>query len=260
MKKPILILLSVIVLGTMASVVNAKPATTNPVTAAAIKLYKAGNYTQAYVSFSEIVKKDPSNALAYYYLGMSSVQLGKRDEAIDNYTKAADLSPNGILGSYAKKGIRCAEDPISCHEDSNDNQKSEETAEDRFIKSKFGSGLSEQARGVHERQRIENIKREINRNNELPPQRFKEYKDFSSQAPSNDEIVSALKTLQAAGLTNVIGGQDYSELSYMLGNQNNTNNNYEMLNLLMGGNRAANANLNPQLIQSLLTTQMTAGF
>jgi hypothetical protein len=33
-----------------------------------------------------------------------------------------------------------------------------------------------------------------------------------------------------------------------------------MLNALLGGNRGNNANLNPQIIQSLLTTQMTAGF
>ncbi len=258
MKKPILVLLSVLVLGTMATVVSAKPATTSPATAAAIKLYKSGNYTQSYVTFSEIVKKDPSNALAYYYLGMSSVQLGKKDEAIDNYSKAVELSPNGILGSYAKKGIKCAEDPLTCH-DIPATVKTEETEEDKFIRSKFGSGLSNYARGVHEKQKIENIKREMNRNDDLPPQRFKEYKDFSSQGPTNDEIVSALRTLQAAGLTNVLNNQDYSDISYMMGTQTNPNN-YEMLNALLGGNRGNNANLNPQIIQSLLTTQMTAGF
>ena len=258
MKKPILILLSMLVLGT-ATVVYAKPATTSPATAAAIKLYKAGDYTQSYMAFSELVKKDPSNALAYYYLGMSSVQLGRKDEAITNYTKASELSPNGILGSYAQKGIKCAEDPLRCHETAATTDKKDETPEDKFIKSKFGSGLSDKARSIHEKQKIENIKREINRNEDLPPQRFKEYKDFSSQGPTNDEIVAALKTLQSAGLTNVIGGgQDYSDVSYMLGSHNP--NNYEMLNMLLNGNRGNSANLDPQIIQSLLSTQMTAGF
>ena len=247
-----------LVLGTM--VVNAKPATTSPATAAAIKLYKSGNYIQSYLSFSEIVKKDPSNALAYYYLGMSSVQLGKKDEAIDNYSKAVELSPNGILGSYAKKGIKCAEDPVTCHDTPVSTKKSEDTPEDKFIKGAFGSGLSNSARGVHEKQKIENIKREINRNDDLSPQKFKEYKDFSSYAPTNDEIVSALKTLQAAGLTNMLGGQNYSDISYMLGTQSSNSNNYDVLNALLGGNGGVNANINPQIIQSLLTTQMTAGF
>ena len=259
MKKPILILLSVLILGTMATVVNAKPATTSPATAAGIKLYKAGNYTESYTTFSEIVKKDPSNALAYYYLGMSSVQLGKKSEAIENYNRAVELSPNGVLGSYAKKGIRCAEDPYTCHEAPKEEGENVDTAEDKFIRGHFGSGLSDQARGVYEKQKIDNIKREMNRNNEIPAQRFKEYKDFSSQGPSNEEIVSAIKTLQAAGLTNVLGGQNYSDISYMMGTQNNTNG-YEMLNMLFGNNSGSNANINPQVIQSLLTTQMTAGF
>ena len=257
MKKPILILLSVMVLG-MATVVNAKQATTNPATAAAIKLYKAGNYTQSYLTFSEIVKKDPSNALAYYYLGMSSVQLGRRDEAISNYTRAMELSPNGILGSYAKKGIKCAEDPLTCHEVPVQTKAEEESPEDKFIRGAYGSGLSEKARGVHEKQKMENIKREINRRDEIAPQSFKEYRDFSSQGPSNEEIVSAIKTLQAAGIYDVQGG-DYSGISNILGTQNGSNG-YDVLNLLLGANKGNSSNLNPQIIQSLLTTQMTAGF
>ena len=259
MKKPILVLFSVLVLGAMATVVHAKPATTSPATAAGIKLYKAGNYTESYTTFSELVKKDPSNALAYYYLGMSSVQLGRKDEAIENYNRAVELSPNGILGSYAKKGIRCAEDPLTCHEVPEEEKANADTPEDKFIKGGFGSGLSNQARGVYEKQKIDNIKREMNRNNEIPPQRFKEYKDFSSQGPSNEEIVSALKTLQAAGFTNILGGQNYSDVSYMMDSQKNPNN-YEVLNMLFGNNSGSNANINPQIIQSLLTTQMTAGF
>lgn len=254
MKKPILFLLSMMIIGTMATTVYAKPATTSPATAAAIKLYKAGNYTQAYVAFSELVKKDPSNALAYYYLGMSSVQIGKKDEGISNYAKAADLSPNGILGSYAKKGIECAKSPDTCHDVSQETN-SNETEEDKFIKSKFGSGFSNKARSVFEQQKMENLKREINRNNDITPVKFKEYKDFSSQAPSNDEIVSALKTLQAAGFTNILGNQNYSDLSSITGTQNN---NYDILNMMLGNSN--NNNINPQIIQSLLSTQMTAGF
>lgn len=257
MKKPILVLFSVLILG--AGVAYARPATTSPATASAIKLYKAGDYTQAYVRFSELVKKDPSNALAYYYLGMSSVQLGKVDEAIVNYNKAANLSPNGILGRYAKKGVKCAEDPLTCHDDDNI-QKNDDTPEDIFIKGSFGSGLSEKARGVYEQQKLESIKRKMNRQEDIAPQKFRDYKDFSSQAPSNEEIADAIKTLNAAGLTNVLGSQNYSDAAYMLGEQNNTNS-IDMINALFGNNRGSvGSDLNPQIIQALLTTQMTASF
>ena len=83
MKKTVLILLGAIMLSSAVNTVSAKPAATNPVTAAAIKLYKSGDYIQSYIELKKIIDKDPSNALAYYYLGMTSVRLGKKEEAID---------------------------------------------------------------------------------------------------------------------------------------------------------------------------------
>jgi len=259
MKKTFLFLISILVIGSFASSAMAKPAATNAKTASAIKLYKAGNYTKSYVTFSDIVSKDPSNALAYYYLGMTSVQLGKKDEAIENYNKAIQLSPNGILGSYAKKGVKCIEEPVACHA----TVKVEEenlTPEDRFIKGSFGSGFSQKARSVHEKEKIENMKREINRNNEIAPQQFKEYRDFSSYAPTNDEIVNALRVLKAAGLSDMINVNGHNaELQALLGSNNNQNKGgYDMLNLMFNNQGASG--LSPEAIQALMTSQMTASF
>lgn len=259
MKKTIIILLGILLFAATTNITNAKTSTKSPATAAAIKLYKSGNYTQSYLSFSDIVKKDPSNGLAYYYLGMSSVQLGKKEEAIENYNRAIELSPNGVLGSYAKRGILCMENPIACRNPEALENK-DETPEDKFIKSKFGSGFSNKARGAYELQKIENMKREINRSDDVAPQKFRDYKDFSSQAPTNEEIVSAIRTLQSAGI-NAFPNNDYSDISLMLGTQNNTNNSgYDVFNMLFSNNNARGANIDPQIIQSLLTTQMTASF
>ena len=262
MKKTILAILSILVVTLSINCVSAKMAKTSPETAAAIKLYKAGDYTQSYVKFSDIVKKDPSNGLAHYYLGMSSIQLGKKEEGIESYNKAVELSPNGILGSYAKQGIRCAEEPFVCH-DAPDKNKADESPEDKFIKSTFGSGFSDQARGTFEKQKIENMMREINRSDDISPTRFKDYKDFSSQAaPTDEEVVAAIRVLQKAGLGDYIGGHGYnSDISALLGTQQNSNSaDYAMLNLLFNGNGISNANVNPQLLQSLFTSQMTANF
>ena len=242
MKKLVLTLIGILLITGFMGVAEAKIAKTNAVTSQAIKLYKSGNYTEAYLALKNIVAKDNSNALAYYYLGMTSVRLGKQSEAISNYDKAIDLSPNGVLGSYAKKGKRCIVDPTRCNE--KDVSNSGDTEEDRFIKGSFGSGFSNEARGIYEKQKIENLKRDINRQEEIAPQRFREYKDFSSQGPSNDEIVSALRTLQRAGLSDVVG---------------KNSSNYDILNTFLG-NRNNSAQLSPQIIQSLLTTQMTTNF
>ena len=146
MKKHILVILSVLICTMSMAVVDAK-STTSPALASAIKMYKTKNYSGCYIALNDIVKKDPSNALAYYYLAMSSAQIGKKDEAIDNYTKVMSLSPNGVLGKYAAKGKVCLENPDKCHEP-------EEVADpdDAFIRGGFGSGFSEKVRSDYEKQ------------------------------------------------------------------------------------------------------------
>ena len=242
MKKYILVLLTMFI--TLATV-NASIAktTSNKSLAGAIKLYKAGNYSQCYLTLSDIVKKDPSNAVAYYYLAMTSAQIGKRDEALDNYQKVLTLSSGTQLGRYAEKGKTCLESPDKC------NEETETSALDAFIQGKFGSGFSEEARSEYEKQKIENLMREMNRKDNITPQKFKEYKDFSNAVPSNDEIVAALRVLQRAGFGNIIGNSS-QDLSLITGNSSNN----AMLNLLMGNNN--NSSLNPQVIQSLLTNQL----
>ena len=109
MKKILLMLLSIAIYASTTSYTIAKSSAT-PVTAG-IRLYKAGNYVQAYNTFHDIVAKDPSNAVAYYYLAMSAAQVGKKNEAISNYERVLTLSPGGKLGYYAKKGKTCIENP-----------------------------------------------------------------------------------------------------------------------------------------------------
>lgn len=182
---------------------------------------------------------------------MSSAQIGKKDEAIDNYTKVMSLSPNGVLGKYAAKGKVCLENPDKCHEP-------EEVADpdDAFIRGGFGSGFSEKVRSDYEKQKIENLMREMNRGKDVQPQNFKDYKDFSSQAPTNDEIVAALRVLQRAGLSDLVRGNNVTDLSLLTGNQGYNNEN-AVLNMLTGN---GSSSLNPQVIQSLLTNQMSIGF
>ena len=259
MKKTVLTILSILVVCMTVNTVCAKVKATSPETAAAIKLYKAGNYTQSYLALKNILDKDQSNALASYYMGMTSAQLGRRDEAISYYGIAAELSPNGVLGKYARKGKKCIETPSLCHEPEVSPSDMGDTIEDKFIKGPFGSGFSDSARGVYEKEKIEQLKRDINRNEEIAPAKFKDYKDFSSQAPTNDEIVQAIRVLQKAGLGDIVGTNANNEaISTFLGSQNNKNGN-DIYDMLFSRN-STNSGLSPQVIQSLLTTQMTTGF
>ena len=244
MKKSILVVLSFLIVA--ASIVEAGAKTTsNSSLASAIKLYKTGNYAQSYNTLNNIVQKDPSNAVAYYYLAMASVQIGKKEEAIENYSKVLELSTNRQLTYYATKGKVCIENPEKCNEPD-----AAESDLDRFIRTRYGSGFSKEARSDYEKKKIENLMREINRNEEVSPSKFKEYKDFSGEAPTNDEIVQALRTLQAAGLTEFASGNYRSDISLLTGNDNNA----QLMQMLTG---YGNSNLNPQVLQSLLTNQFT---
>ena len=182
---------------------------------------------------------------------MAASQAGKREEAIDNYDKVISLaSINSNIGRYANKGKVCLETPDACEDTSIDAAKGE-----GFILSKTGPKLSDEVKTQLERLKREELKRDINRDENIEPQRFREYRDFSSMnnsevAPSNDEIVAALRTLQRAGFGNVINN-NYSDISMLtgMGQQN------PMFNMLGG-----NSSLSPQVIQAMLTNNMTQGF
>ena len=259
MKKSLITLLSILIVVCTISYAEAKSVTSNSNLASAIRLYKAGNYSQSYELLHKITQKDPSNAVACYYLAMTSVQIGKKDEAIDNYSKVITLAPNSKLGDYATKGKTCIETPDKCNAPAD-----EGSSFDKFVRSTFGSGFSQEAKNEYEKKKIENMMREMNRKDDITPNKFKEFKDYSSEAPTNDEIVAALRVLQKAGLTGTglnVGGNGFgynSDLSLINGTQNNSYNNYEMLNMLLGNRNSSS--LSPQVIQSLLTSQMSAGF
>ena len=251
MKKTLLSILSLLILVSATGVAYSKQNTEDKLSEA-IKLYKAGNYTLCYENLNNYVKENPANALAYYYLAMTSVQIGKRGEAIDNYNKTLALTPEkSKLARYATKGKICVETPDKCKQASLFN-----SAEEQFILNKFAPNVSEEVKGNFERLKIENIMREMNRKNDIDPQKFKEYTDFSTmnleETPSNDEIVAALKTLQKAGLGGFVNdNSNYADLSVLTGESNTPDSLYG----LMG-----TSGLNPRLIQTMLTNNMSLGF
>lgn len=211
----------------------------------AINMYKAGNYSECYLKLDDIIKNDPANPLVYYYMAITSAQVGKKEEAISNYEKAIALADkNSTLMRYAKKGKRCIETPDKCSETPYD------SLDEEFILNKTTGSFSKEVKGQFEKLKLENFMREMNRVEDIDTQKFKEYQDFSSN-PTNDEIVAALRVLQKAGFNNILGSSNnLLDASILTGGiQQNP-----MLNMM------GNSSLNPQLIQALLTNNMTQGF
>lgn len=209
MKKQLLCLIAIImVLAQGSCVVLAKSTASNPVRVA-IRKYKIGNFTGCLQDCQTIVRRDPSNSIAYYYMAMSYVQAGKKDEAIGAYSKVLSLNPKTRLLEYATTGKRCLETPDKCVLESPDVPSSDV---DKFIASP-SNGLSAKVKNDLNNTHLQHVKNEINNQKELDSYELRKFKDYTekrSQAetgdliaqtkPSNDEIVAALKVLNAAGL------------------------------------------------------------
>ena len=245
MEKKFLVIFSMIALLASMNVVSAKTKT-SPDLVKAIKAYKAQNYSECYYLLDDVLKEQPANALAYYYKAITSAQIGRKEEALANYEKVLLLSPgNNNLNSYAQKGKLCIEEPEKCADSVYGSEA------DDFILNKKSAKFSEKVQSDYERLQLENFMREMNRNDSVDTKKFENYKDFSSQNPSNDEIVAALRTLQRAGLTGSVGiNSSYADLSILNGSQQQ-NSIYNMF---------GNSSMNPQIIQALLTNNMTQGF
>ena len=248
MKKKVLIALLMIVLSSSCCISFAKTVT-NSELAEVIKLYKAGNYTLCYAKVDSAIKQDPANPLGYYYKAMAAAQIGRKSEAIDNYDRVLTLAhERGNLVRYARKGKRCLETPDQCHKPTFDD------LNDEFIRGSSNKNFSDEAKSMFEQMRIEQMMRDMNRNDDISPQKFREYRDFSSMntpadMPNNEEIVAAVQTLQKAGMLN-FGTNSYNDLSVLTGG-----NNYSTLMGLM-----TPETMNSQLIQSMLMNNMSVGF
>ena len=143
---------------------------------AAIKKYKTGNYTGCLQDMQSFVKIDPSNAMAHYYIAMSYVQSGKRDEALEAYDKVIALKPNNILYNYANRGKVCLETPDQCY-----TKVSNESDLDKFIAAPYGDGLSDQIKSEMELKRIQEMKKKINNDSEIDPTEFEKFRNFDKK-------------------------------------------------------------------------------
>ena len=255
----------------------------------AIKKYKAGNYTGCLQDVQVIVRSDPSNTIAYYYMAMSYAQAGQKDQAISAYQNVLNLHPNSVLYTYATTGKRCLETPDKC-------QETEQLSDiDKMIASPLGDTLSTSVKTSVEKNRLDKIKNEMNNVDEVNNYKLKQFKDFTNQrsqadadakiaseakAPTNDEIVAALKVLKKAGLDQSSGysqmtnpmmmpqNEESAQLSMMMGSQNQSgNNNNNMMNMIPfmlaqsknGQNNAGNP-YSPQLMQSMMMNSMLPDF
>lgn len=254
-----------------------------------ISKYKKGNYTGCLQELYALSKKDPSNALAYYYMAMSYTKLGLESDAVDSYNKVISLSSNKFLVDYATKGRDCLTGGPAClSADPSKNSKAEPLSDlDKFINAPYGNGLSPELNAEIKQKQLQNIQQTINTKEQLEKKDIQKIRDFdkknkselevnekiASASVSDEDILNAIKTLKDAGVTVNVqpSGMDMTsqmfaqnpqmaEMSLLMGGNNNNNNN--MMNMIpfMMAQSQSGKNIDPRVMQAMIMNSMMPDF
>lgn len=250
----------------------------------AVAKYKSGNYSGCLQELFSLTKKDPSNALAYYYMAMAYTHVDMKNEAVEAYERVIALSPNEYLVEYATKGRDCLTDGPACHPV--EEKPAEEMDDlDRFINAPYGNGLSPELNQEIKQKQLINIKETINKKEELEHQDIQRIKDFDKNKStskdidnekiaqvSDEDVLNAIKTLKDAGLSISVQSENpyaqmmqyqnpqMAEMSMLLGNNNNNGNSMmNMLPMLMTQAQKGE-NIDPRIMQAMMMNSMMADF
>lgn len=247
----------------------------------AIAKYKKGNYTGCLQELFSLTKKDPSNALAYYYMGMAFTHVNMQSQAVEAYEKAISLNPNSYIADYATKGRDCLTDGPACK--SEEQKKSAEPMDelDKFINAPYGNGLSPEVNAKFKEKQLKDIQETINKKDDLGGQQMQKIKNFDEKNKSSiednikiaqvsdEEILQAVKTLQNAGLNLTVQQENpyamyqdpkMMEMSMLLGNNNNNNNNMMYMMPMLMSQAQKGENIDPRIMQTMLMNSMMSDF
>lgn len=249
--------------------------------------YKAKNYSGCLQECYSVLKKQPNNALAYYYLAMVYTHLNKKEEAVAAYNKVIELQPNQYLINYATKGRDCLTGGPACHPETQPKEAEQLDDLDKFIRAPYGNGLSPELNKEVRQKQLNNIQETINKKDNLENQDIQRIKKFDSNKSeaeetikiaqvSDEEVIKAVNTLKEAGVNVSVQSsvtenpyaamaqyQDprVAEMNMLLGNNNNNNSNSMMNMLPMLMNQAQKGeNIDPRIMQTLMMDSMMSGF
>lgn len=238
-----------------------------------IRKYKLGNYLNCIQRMEALTKKDPSNALAHYYLAISNARIGNKDVAIAEYNVVKQLDSSFLLSLYADKGIKCLENPDKCE----GVFLNEDMTED--IGPAKGVSNYEATKALEKQQKLRKIKQLLNSGQEVPKEDMKLFKDLTPKkksnldSPTDTEIANAVKVLAKAGMNpmGMMGNYPMDSKNMQMQmlmssmNPNQNNNSYNSMSsmssmmpfmMMQQGDQKAN----PELMQSMMTNMLMPDF
>lgn len=244
-----------------------------------IEDYKAGNYQSCITKMQSVVNNDPTTVIGYYYLGLAYTKTNKKEQAIKNYTKVINLGSDNTLVALAKKGkANLRAEQVQKEVKEIVNQKENETA---VIQEEYNPIFQDAY--IQKEKTFKQEKQSAVTEKPEPKQTKVVQKEFvfdPNREPTNDEIVTAIKILQKAGLLQngasaITGGaqtqqqnpyqnqipqidsraQQMYSMMQMMNNGNNNNGMMNMIPYMQSGGK-----MDPQMIKMMMMQQMMPNF
>ncbi len=259
-----------------------------PEVISAMKMYKARNYTECLQVMHQALEKDPSNVLAYYYVGLTQAHLGEAEKAKEAYERVISLNTSSQLTKYAKDGIICIDTPENCPSGitldpaqriiSEINYKMEQEKINTIkstvnnnrntssVPREYVTGLKDFSNPQIQKTEKERYKQlEKMRNNSVETQDGENVPPPQAGAltnkPSKEEIADAFDTLKRAGYMNfnpqtmaMQYSPDMMQMSMLMGMNSNNTNEFSMYPYMMYSGQ--NQNLSPEMIKSMMMSSM----
>ncbi|MBQ7286488.1 MAG: tetratricopeptide repeat protein [Candidatus Gastranaerophilales bacterium] len=218
-----------------------------------ITKYRQGNYVGSMQDLEELVKTDPKDIYAKYYLALCYTRLGYKDEASILYKEIVKKDQNLTLSYYSQRALDCLENrnsPTCNPQSQNKNVKEELDDMDLFIQSGKRFHPAAQDRITKEKMERRLQEEEYIRKQKEQEAQMQQYHSYAP--PTNEEIASALNTLSKIGMNPynqqynnpLAAAQMYNQYGAM------GMNNPQMYNAILN-------NTNPDVTRMFLYNQMT---
>ncbi len=228
----------------------------------AISKYKNKNYVGCISDLRMYTEKDPSSAIAWYYLGNSYMNIAMKQEAHAAFEKVIALNTVPKLTSYSIQAQICMENPTKCNYQnfSTDEIKKLKADPTAFLEQYFANlaNTGKDADTVEIEQLIngsysQNIHPQAREFIRQEKTKMKQNEINTDQAfiPSSDKLAQAVKLLQEQN-------NDLAGFAMIMDSNNQTdNNNYAEI---IKQYQSENKKITPEMLQMMMMSNMMPAF
>lgn len=216
----------------------------------AIAKYKQKNFIGCISDLRMYTEKDPSSAIAWYYLGNSYMKISMIPEANDAYSRVVSINTVPILTSYSIQAQMCMQDPTKCEYQ---NFNAEQIKELRKNPSEFIS------------QYFSNIQNQNTDTNSVEIEKLINGQYSNNMHPEVKTFIMQERTKMRQNEAND-NGQAYlpqneklAEAVKMLNNQTN-NSNFAMMLDLPPVTQGAQNQISPEMVQMMIMQNQMSNF